>query len=130
MVYYHQSIQELKVGVASVAAATNNSAFPSENQEVQRWNCLRWLDVHNKLRKNCIDFKQRAPHKPTSLIVCKENSRTFTDPQHEMPDSEPNTTQRGGQVKKDHRYTGLIKYHLIFFRKSKTNLQQPLEDHT
>jgi hypothetical protein len=34
MVYYHQSIQELKVGVASVAAATNNSAFPSENQEV------------------------------------------------------------------------------------------------
>jgi hypothetical protein len=33
-VYYCQSNQELKFGVANVAAATNISAFPGENQEV------------------------------------------------------------------------------------------------
>jgi len=51
-VYYWQSNQELKVGVANVAVATNSSAVTGENQEVQRLNCLHWLDVHNKFRKN------------------------------------------------------------------------------
>jgi len=91
-VYYHHSIQELKVGVA---AATNSSAVPCENQKVKHWNCLHWFDVHNKFRKNylpCLGLKQRDRHKPTSLLVCKENFRAFTDPQHEMPDSEPDTT--------------------------------------
>jgi hypothetical protein len=57
-VYYHRSIQELKVGVASVAAATNSSAVPSENQEVQRWNCLHWLDVYKKIRKKLVTLSR------------------------------------------------------------------------
>jgi hypothetical protein len=53
-VYYNQSIQELEVVIASVAAPTYISAVPSWIQKLYRRNCLHLRDIHIKFRKKLV----------------------------------------------------------------------------